>query len=293
MTKKEIKEQIALDEERLKEVEEGYKLIPEYRNIQDELDELNKKRAELEKRQVEIKIQYRTDSQDDMNFAREELKYSKELLRKAEMGLDPKDYSDELIEMFKAFYRGTTYHQFTKLQWVSDDGEYALFKVACHSAYIGRFSGSVNSGATWALFKIEGEFKSNSISSGLDESSELCIWSKEGGRWGDKRDMELVEEAIDNYENNYFMSEYMQHHGFKLVRGRVDDGWINEDVVIKYTTEHTSSIGLNKGKTEVRHHERFCKLNIRSNDYYINMPTSEEELKKKYPLFWEEWQKNK
>lgn len=293
MTKKEIKEQIAYDEQRLNEVQEGYRLIPEYVKIQEELDELNRKKAELEKRQTEIRIQYREDSKEDLEFAREELKYSKELLRKAEMGLDPNEYNDELIKMFNAFYLGTTYHQFTKLQWVSDDGEYAVFKVSCHSAYIGRFSGSVNSGATWALFKIEENFKANSAcAGGIDERNALCIWSKEGGRWGDKRDMDLVYEAIDNYENNTFMKEFMESNGFEFVNNRLDRGWINEKIVINYTTEHTPQIGLDKGKTEIKHHKRFCKLNIGS-DYYVNMPTNEKELKTKYPDFWEEWQKYK
>ena len=66
MTKKEIKEQIAYDEQRLNEVQEGYRLIPEYVRIQEELDELNRKKAELEKRQTEIRIQYREDSKEDV-----------------------------------------------------------------------------------------------------------------------------------------------------------------------------------------------------------------------------------
>lgn len=293
MTKKEIKEQIAYDEERLKEVQEGYKDIKEYQELQAEIDELNEKRAKLEKRQTEIRLEYREESQEDVDFAREELKYSRELLRKAEMGLDPKDYNDELIAMFDAFYKGTTYHQFTKLQWVSDDGEYALFKVNCHSAYIGRFSGSVNSGATWALFKIEADFVYNSMSSGgIDARNPLCIWSKEGGRWGEKRDMKLVHEAIDNYENNTFMKTFMESIGFKFVQDRLDRGWINEDIVIKYTTERTHQIGPDRGKTETRHHERICTLNM-GDDYYINMPKNFDELKKKYPNFVEEWEKHK
>jgi hypothetical protein len=292
MTKKEIKEQIAYDEERLKEVQEGYKDIKEYQELQAEIDELNEKKAKLEKRQTEIRLQYREDSVDDLEFAREELKYSRELLRKAERGLDPKDFNDELIAMFKAFYQGTTYHQFTKLQWVSDDGEYALFKVNCHSAYIGRFSGSVSSGATWALFKIEADFNGNSMSSGINERNPLCIWSKEGGRWGEKRDMKLVEEAIDNYENNKFMKSFMESIGFKFVNNRNDRAWINEDIVIKYTTERTHQIGPKRGKTEINHHEKVCKLYIGS-DYYVNMPKNFDELKKKYPNFVEEWEKHK
>jgi hypothetical protein len=293
MTKKEIKEQIAYDEQRLKEVQEGYRLIPEYVTIQQELDELSKKKAELEKRQAEIRIKYREDSKDDLEFAQEELKYSQELLRKAEIGLDPKDYSDEIRAMLNAFHSGTSYGYFTKLQWVSDDWEYALFKVNSHSEYIGRMSGSTNSGAVWALFKIDKDFKFNSSSSGIDERNKLCIWSKEGGRWGEKRDMELVLEAIDNYENNTFMSEFMQKNGFNLVENHYERGWFNEDIKIKYTTERTPQIGLDKGKVIVTEHERVCSLRIHSSSYYIDMPNNEEELKAKYPDFWEEWQKHK
>lgn len=293
MTKKEIKEQIAYDEERLKEIQEGYKDIKEYQELQSEIDELNKKKAELEKRQTEIRLQYREESKEDVEFAREELKYSRELLRKAERGLDPKDYNDELIAMFDAFYKGTTYWHFRKLQWVSDDGEYAIFKVNSHSAYIDRMSRSRNSGATWALFKIEENFISNSMSVGsIDEKNPLCIWSKEGGRWGEKRDMKLVEEAIDNYENNTFMKEFMESIGFKLVINRSNRGWINEDIVINYTTERRINFGPDKGNVEVTEHERICKLNIGS-DYYVNMPKNFDELKKKYPNFVEEWEKHK
>ena len=293
MTKKEIKEQIALDEERLKEIQEGYKYIKEYQEIQAELDELNKKRAEFERRQTEIKIEYREDAKEDLEFAREELKYSKELLRKAEMGLDPKDYNDKLIAMFNAFYQGGTYWHFRKLHWVSEDGNYAIFKIKSHSAYIDRMSRSTNSGATWALFKIQEDFVFNSMSSGgIDERNPLCIWSKEGGRWGEKRDMKLVEEAINNYENNTFMKQFMESIGFKFVINRSHRGWINENIVIKYTTEYTHRIGIDRGKTETRHHERICKLHM-SNDYYINMPKNFDELKEKYPNFVEEWEKHK
>jgi hypothetical protein len=56
MTQKEIKELIKADEQRLLEAREGYKDIPEYQKIQEELDELYRKKAELENRKYQIQV---------------------------------------------------------------------------------------------------------------------------------------------------------------------------------------------------------------------------------------------
>lgn len=56
MNQKEIKELIKSDENRLSEVIEGYKNIPEYKEIQKELDDLFKKKSELENKMYSIKV---------------------------------------------------------------------------------------------------------------------------------------------------------------------------------------------------------------------------------------------
>lgn len=96
MTQKEIKELIKADEQRLLEAREGYKDIPEYQKIQEELDELLKKKSELENRKYQIQVDYRKRAEGDIKFANDELSYSKYLLRKIQDGLDPKEYNRAL-----------------------------------------------------------------------------------------------------------------------------------------------------------------------------------------------------
>lgn len=289
MTQKEIKEIIKNDEERLLEAQEGYKHNLEYKKIQEELDEILKKKAQLENRKYQIQIDYRKEAEDDIKFAREELAYSKELLRKAQQGLDPKDYNDELIAMFKAFYSGSTYNNWKKLQWVSEDGCYAVFKVDSHSEYTDRMSGVVYGGAEWYLFRIDPNFTGRT----LECSGELCLWKREGGRWGEKRDVAIIEEVIYNYENNDYMSQQMEALGFKLeISSRWRPKWVNENIVIKYTTERTHTIGLDKGKTIVTEHERFCELTV-DYEYYLDMPTNYSEFEKKYSHLIKEINENK
>lgn len=289
MTQKEIKELIKADEQRLLDAREGYKDIPEYQKIQAELDELLKKKAELENRKYQIQVDYRKEAEDDIKFANEELAYSRELLRKIQDGLDIKEYNEELIKMFKAFYSGSTWGYRKKLQWVSDDGCYAIFKVEAHSAYTDRMSGSVSSPASWSLFVIDPDFNERS----LEPRSELCIWQKEGGRWGDKRDMDIVQEVIENYETNEFMSNQMKALGFELkITHYSRPQWVNENIVIKYTTERTPSMGLDKGKTKVTECQKPCTLYV-GYDYYIDMPKNREEFEKKYSTLISEINENK
>jgi len=289
MTQKEIKELIKADEQRLLEAREGYRDIPEYQKIQEELDELSKKRAELENRKYQIQVDYRKSSEDDIKFANDELAYSKDLLRKLQYGLDINEHNDELIKMYKAFYSGSTWGYRKKLQWVSDDGCYAIFKIEAHSAYTDRMTGSVSSPASWCLFVIDPDFND----SRLEPRSELCLWHKEGGRWGDKRDMDIVEEVIENYETNKFMESHMKSLGFELkISHHSRPQWVNENIIIKYTTERTPSMGIDKGKTTITEHERPCTLYV-GHDYYIDMPKNITEFEKKYSNLIKEINENK
>lgn len=197
MTQKEIKELIESDEQRLKETLNGYKYDQEYQEVCKELEQLQKKKARLEKRQIEIKLEYEKDHKEDIEFAHEELRYSRGLLRKARMGLDPSDYNDDLQKMFKAFHQGNSWEHRKRLHWVSDDGCYAIFKIESDTVYIDRGSGSRYSPARWYLFKID-----DIDNDFIDGEHDLCIWYKEGGRWGSKKDMKFVEQAIEEYENN-------------------------------------------------------------------------------------------
>ena len=289
MSQKEIKDVIAENEARYRELQDGYKNISEYRHLQEEIDDLNKKKTEAERRQAEIRLDYRDEVKDDINLAVEDLKYTRELLRKNKDGLDYREYNDDLIKMFKAFYSGSTYSYEKKLMWVSDNGEYAIFKIPSHSAYIDRMSGSVNSGAEWSLFRIDPDFDETR----LELRSELCIWHKEGGRWGAKRDMKIIEDVIKNYETNYFMSQFMENNGFKLiVTHHSMPEWVNEDIVIKYQTTKTHQMGFDKGKTTVEDHERVLRLRI-DNNYYHKMPTNEKEFSEKYEEFYKELIENR
>ncbi|MEK6828579.1 MAG: hypothetical protein AABY15_00435 [Nanoarchaeota archaeon] len=290
MNQKEIKELIASDEKRLEDAKEGYKLIPEHQQIKVELEAIEKKRAELQNKLYQIEIKYREDHKGDIDFAYEELRYSRELLRKAQAGLDPKDFNDELVKMYKSFYNGSTYSSEKKLQWVSDDGKYAIFKVNSHSAYVDRMTKVVSAEAEWHLFHIISEFDEKKCSYDM---SDLRLWKKEGGRWGESRDMKTVQEVIHNYENNDFMSQFMKDNGFELINtNRSRPYWENKNIVIKYTTTRTPQMGFDKGKTFVENHERFCTLQL-GNDYYVGMPENEEQFKNKYPDVYEEIKKSK
>lgn len=295
MTQKQIKEEIQLSEERLKELQDGYREIPEYEELQKELDELNKRRAEIEYRQFEIKREYREEYDEDIKSANEDVRYHNDLLRKVQEGLDPSLEGEVIENMFKAFFAGTSWDNHKKLQWVDEDGKYCLMKVNSHSEYTTRMTGVVYGGAEWYLFKVPDEFKpyNGSSTTSLDGYSELCIWKKEGGRWGDKRDMKLVEEAIENYENNDFMAKWMEANGFEL--GETHSGrpkWVHKSIKVPYVYERMINFGKDRGKVEKEDRESDLELYFRD-DYYINTPTNEQELAEKYPKFYKDWQDNK
>lgn len=204
MTQKEIKELIASGEKMLKDAQEGYKNLPEHKQVKLELEELEKKRAHLQKEMIQIEVKYREDNRDKINFAHDELKYFNELLRKHQDGLNPNDYNDELIKMFNEFVAGTDGKKHRKLQWVSEDGKYALFKRSSYSGYGDRFSKNGNVPAVWALVKIVKKFDPQALRYFMgsigDREKEIIIWAHEGGRWSNYLQKQ-IEHVIFEHEN--------------------------------------------------------------------------------------------
>ena len=61
MTQKEIKDLIAGKESDIEDLKNGYKKFDEYEKLQNELDELLKRKAQIEKEQAEIRVEYQAN----------------------------------------------------------------------------------------------------------------------------------------------------------------------------------------------------------------------------------------
>lgn len=194
-TQSELKKLIEDKDKELQEVLYGYKDSDEYKEIEDELSELRKKVSRLERRKTEISVEHKEKHQSEIELIKDDRVHLQGLLNKLKMGEDPKEHSEEIQRMFNSFCSGTDGSRYKKLQWVSDDGKYALFKRNSYSSYGGRMSGSGGVGAVWALVKVvEDNFKYElSYFRGvIDERNQhFVIWAAEGGRWNKKRQEEM------------------------------------------------------------------------------------------------------
>lgn len=201
MNQASIKKILQEQELNYKKISEGYKSDEEYSEVINELKSLRDKIAILENKKYLIQRNYAEENKEEIEFAKQEIKYSQQLLNDAKNGLDPKEYNESLERMFKAFYAGTTWSDKTLLQWVSEDGQYAIFKKIAHQAYLNRGE-SCHSEAIWCLFKISDEFSgyNGNSTTTLKQGSEFCLFSIEGGRWNKERQKE-VESVIEKDMN--------------------------------------------------------------------------------------------
>lgn len=166
-TQADIKRLIAKNREGLKEVLNGYKYVPEYQIASDEVEELKSKLTLAEKKQTEVIVNYINEVQSEIDIKRDDIDYLNDLLDDMKKGLDVNDYNQELIDMFKCFHSIYTTSQNKSLQWVSEDGNFAIFKTLS----------SQDVPVAWYLYEIKENFSSEINCDGG------CIWKAEGGRW--------------------------------------------------------------------------------------------------------------
>jgi len=81
MTQAELKRLIKEQKEKIEEVRSEYKHDSEYRGLGLEISKLRMEIAQLEKRQIEIKIKYKEENKDILRIHKDDLDYYKELLR--------------------------------------------------------------------------------------------------------------------------------------------------------------------------------------------------------------------
>jgi hypothetical protein len=200
-TQKELKQLIETGEKELQSLMSDFSENKEWSDLKQEQDSLEKRLLEIKSKRRSLEHVLYQEREDAIKLKRDDINYAYQMLRSKEMGLNPKDYNQDLQKMFKAFYAGSTWDQEKRLFWVSEDGKFAIFKKRAYQAYINRGQTSYSE-AFWCLFPITDKCKEydGSSTTRLESNSNLCIWKTEGGRWNKAR-MEEAENAIKDYLN--------------------------------------------------------------------------------------------
>lgn len=198
-TQKEIKILIEENEKKILSLNSDFSENQDWVSLKEEQKKVEDRLAEIKKEKFAIESKIRTERQSEIILAYSDRNYLHDLLTSKENGLNPTDFNEDLQIMFKSFYAGSDWGDKKVLQWVSDDGKFAIFKKKAFRAYINRGQ-STNSEAFWCLFTITNEFKGydGSVNSRLDNKSKYCISVIEGGRWNKDKE-ETFMNAIKRY----------------------------------------------------------------------------------------------
>ncbi len=200
----ELKRWIKEKDEELKNIIYSYRRSDVYKKNVEDIAELRKKITLLEREQAEMAVDHKEEYKDEIQIIKDDRDHFRDLLNQLQRGLIPSEYSEELQKMFSTFDSGSdgAYHK--RLEWVSDDGKYALFKRKSFSSYGGRMSGSGSVGAVWALVKVVENYDRQELSYFSphigDRNKNFLIWATEGGRWNKERQQEM-EEALFKHIN--------------------------------------------------------------------------------------------
>lgn len=97
---------------------------------------------------------------------------------------------DVVVQQLKCWLRGSTCYRKTRsIQWVSECGDYAVFKHHGHSEYVGMWDGSVWCETFYALYCM--------LSGESDVLGEPWLWMH-SGRWS-KRLLEDVKHVVSSH----------------------------------------------------------------------------------------------
>jgi hypothetical protein len=165
-TQADIKRMIAKEMEDLKEILDGYKLLPEYQDATDEVERLRKQLTLAEKKQIEVIVDYKEECKDEIEFKRGEMSYLQDMLDDMKNGLNVDDYNQELVDMFRKFHSIYTTSQNKRLHWVDEFGSFAIFKTLS----------SEGVPVAWYLYEIKEDFDEYEVKKDGD-----YIWRTEGG----------------------------------------------------------------------------------------------------------------
>jgi len=200
----ELKRWINEKAEEAQRIINGYKKTDAYKKNVEDIAELRNKITIIEREQAAMAVEHKEKYKDEINLLIEDKSHLQGLLSQLQNGLNINDYNEDLQRMYSAFCSGSdgSYHK--RLEWVSEDGKYALFKRKSFSSYGGRMTGSGSVGAVWALVKVVENFSKQELSYFTshitDRNKDFVIWATEGGRWNKKRQKE-VDEALFKHIN--------------------------------------------------------------------------------------------
>lgn len=180
-----------------RQVELGYEKDELYAQYKSQLDKLNEEREKLRQEMSRLRSQHSKDVQDEVDFLDEEIRYIKNLADKSD-GLNPKDFGPELQDAFKACGSGTTTpHHMYRIVWVSQDEQYAVFKMRGHGGG-GGFSNSWYLNVRYNLHHIPSIIKDKFYQIKYN-SGAIMGW--EGSRWSKKK-LNKVLEAVKKHRDN-------------------------------------------------------------------------------------------
>jgi hypothetical protein len=201
MTKAEIQRQIDELEIKQKKLNLDFSDSDDHKLISNQISSMEDVTRKLYKSKITLEEKIRENRKDEIDLTNSDLQHLYSLLNKSSAGLDPKDYSDELQKMFKAFYDGTTSYKERQLFWVDDSEKFAIFRIKPHSTYIGGGSGSKHVESKWVLYKISENFNTRSMNQAWsvseNERDENCLWWKSGGRWNKDSERETMIAVIN------------------------------------------------------------------------------------------------
>lgn len=190
MKKLELKALLKEQEERLQELEYGYRNLEEYISIRNQISELQDKARSIERKWYD-------ENHEAANSCRAEIRDYKDMIDYKGQ-LNPKNYCQAVQDCYNAYFRGTTSYRWRQLAWVSEDQKYCLLKMPSHSEYTDRMSGVTSSPSEWVL--VECSVFRNDRNVLVYHSTPGVLLKRDGGRWSKKFEQEIIE-IINKYEN--------------------------------------------------------------------------------------------
>jgi hypothetical protein len=178
-----------------RQVELGYESDPLYAQYKSQLDTLNEQREKLRIEMSNLRSQHSVEVRDEVRFIKEEIRYMKNLADKSD-GLDPRCFGEDIQESFRKCGSGTTtMHHMFRIVWVSQDQQYAIFKMRGHGGGGPYDSWYLN--AQYTLYHIPSIVKDGFYNIKRNGGG-ILVWKSK--RWSKARLKEVLE-AIKNHDH--------------------------------------------------------------------------------------------
>lgn len=144
-----------------------------------------------------MRQQHRDENSEEINFFKEEISYLKSIANQSD-GLNPKEQSEDVRELYREYLRGTTTsHNHIRITWVSPSQEYVVLKRRGHGS--GGWDGWYLN-VEYRLYHVSTEIEklekghNDDISYGFGG----LFW-REGKKWSKAR-LKEVKEAIEKHK---------------------------------------------------------------------------------------------